>query len=63
MGILDAIFYESGEVMIKLGLTTYQESEKEISVSPMSSCFTIKRTQIPKLVVFLIKAYIKGFFK
>jgi hypothetical protein len=48
---------------MRIGTVIYKESNKEVSVLPMSSTFTIKRSQIPKLVLFFIKTYIKGFFK
>jgi len=45
---------------MNLRLTKFTDTNTHISVTPMSSTFTIKYCEIPRLVLFLVKAYVRG---
>jgi hypothetical protein len=45
---------------MELRTTTFINKDQEIYVLPASSTFTIKHYEIPRLVVFFIKAYLIG---
>jgi hypothetical protein len=45
---------------MNLRSTTFIARDREIFVLPSSSTFTIKHSEIPKLVLYLIKEYLGG---
>ena len=45
---------------MEIRTTTFISRDKEIFVLPSSSTFTIKHSEIPKLMLYLIKEYLGG---
>lgn len=47
---------------MEIRTTTFLQRGKEVYVLPSSSTFTIKHSEIPKLVVYFAWVYIKALF-